>query len=410
MREEGRSSLVKDQKMSPVFLDQNFSISDQQLATSNEMAITLQQIQHQAREIAGHIVRTPCVYSRTLSQMTNAEVFLKCENLQFTGSFKDRGALVKLRSLSPAQQRTGVIAMSAGNHAQAVAYHAQQLGIPAVIVMPQFTASVKVEQTRSFGAEIVMKGEILDETSELTHQLARERSLQLIHPYDDEHIITGQGSVALEMLEDVPTLDVLLVPIGGGGLIAGSAVAAKGVRPEIQVIGVQTERFPSMHNVLEGKSVVCGNSTIADGIAIKQPGQLTLPIVEELVDTTLLVREPQIEEAMLYLLQVEKTVVEGAGAVGLAALLRYPKKFAGKKVGVVLSGGNMDLLTLSSVIKRGLVRSGRLVRLEVELRDVPGSLAEVSQCISETEANIIKACKVFMYPTVSHKEGLCRCK
>lgn len=354
------------------------------------MSVTFQQIQKQAQELAGHVVRTPCIYSRTLSHMTGAEVYLKCENLQFTGSFKDRGSWVKLRSLSPTQQQAGVIAMSAGNHAQAVAYHAQQLNIPALIVMPQFTSSVKVEQTRSFGAEIVMKGETLDDTSELTHQLARDRGLQLIHPYDDEHIITGQGSVALEMLEDVPTLDVLVVPVGGGGLIAGSAITAKGVRAEIDIIGVQTERFPSMQHTLEGKPVTCGRSTIADGIAIKQPGNLTRPIVQELVEEILLVQETRIEEAILLLLQIEKTVVEGAGAVGLAALLRYPEKFEGKKVGIIVSGGNMDLLTLSSVIQRGLVRTGRLVRLQVEMRDIPGSLAEVSQCISETEANVIE--------------------
>jgi len=354
------------------------------------MTVNIQDIVHAANAINGQVDKTPCVHSRILSEITGAEVVLKFENLQLTGSFKARGALVKLLSLTSAQQEKGVIAMSAGNHAQAVACHAQRLHIPAVIVMPRYTPNTKVEQTRSFGAEVMMTGENLEEASEVARKVALKRDLHLVHPYDDEHIIAGQGTVALEMLEVYPDLDMLIVPVGGGGLIAACAVAAKGIRPNIEIVGVQTERFPAMTQALAGVPIECGTSTIAEGIAVKRPGKLTLPIIRDLVQKMLLVNENVLEQAVLVLLKEEKTVVEGAGAAGLGALMANREYFAGKHVGIILSGGNLDFLILSSIIQRGLVRSGRLIRLQVELRDVPGALTVVTQCISQTDANIIE--------------------
>ena len=346
---------------------------------------------YRAAEIIGdRLTNTPCRYSPQLSEMTGATVILKYENLQFTGSFKERGALVKLLSLTNAQRKQGIIAMSAGNHAQAVAYQAQRLNIPTTIVMPCFTPNVKVERTRSFGAEIIFHGETLDDSIILGKQIARERNLNIVHPYDDERIIAGQGTVALEMLATHPDLEVLLVPVGGGGLIAGNAIAAKSLNPQIKIIGVQTKRFPSMQQALVDKPIVCGRSTMAEGIAVKTPGQLTLPIIRELVDDILLVDESEIEEAVRLLLEKEKTVVEGAGAAGLAALIKYCDRFVGDRVGIILSGGNIDLPILAEIVQRSMVRSGRLVRLEVEIRDVPGVLADVTKYIAETGANIIE--------------------
>lgn len=340
--------------------------------------------------IRGRAVDTPCTFSPKLSELSGADVYLKFENLQFTGSFKERGALVKLLSLSDPQREQGVIAMSAGNHAQAVAYHAQQLGIRAVIVMPRFTPNVKVERTRSFGAEVILHGESLDEAGALTQQLLQEQALCLVHPYDDAHIIAGQGTIALEMLTEHPDLEVLIVPVGGGGLISGNAIAARGLKPDVSVVGVQTVRFPSMRQALAGEAIRCGTSTIAEGIAVKQPGRRTSAIVRELVDDIVLVEEDEIEEAIQLLLHLEKTVVEGAGAAGLAALLVHRKRFDGRKIGIILSGGNIDLIILSSIIQRSLVRSGRLVRLHVEVRDVPGGLSGVTRLLAETDANIIE--------------------
>ncbi len=280
--------------------------------------------------------------------------------------------------------------MSAGNHAQAVAYHALCLGIPAVIVMPRLTPNVKVEHTRAFGAEVILHGEGLEEAGAFAKKLAVDKGLQLVHPYDDEKIIIGQGTIALEMLESHPDLDTLIVPVGGGGLIAGNAVAAKGIKPDITVIGAETRAFPSMYQTLKRSTMECGMTTIAEGIAVKEPGKLTTPIVRDLVDEILLVDEGDLEEAVLLLLEVEKTVVEGAGAAGLAALLKNMEQFAGQKVGLILSGGNIELLILSSIIQRGLVRSGRLIRLQVETRDAPGALAEITRIIGETNSNIIE--------------------
>ena len=354
------------------------------------MTVRLENIQEAAEAIRGEIVRTPCTRSRTLSEITGADIRLKFENHQFTASFKDRGALVKLLSLSPEERKAGVIAMSAGNHAQAVAYHAQKLEISSTIVMPRPTPNIKVQSTQAFGAEVILHGQGLDEATQLTRELAQEKGLILIHPYDDEKIIAGQGTVALEMLETYSDLEVLLVPIGGGGLISGCAIAAKGIRPDIEVLGVQTERFPAMQQAFQGAPIECGRTTIAESIAVKEPGGLTLPLVQEFVDEILLVEEGEIEKAVLLLLEVEKTVVEGAGAVGLTAILEHRARFEGRKVGLILSGGNIDLLVLSSIIQRGLARSGRLVRLRVGIPDIPGTLAEISRIFGEVNANIIE--------------------
>ena len=354
------------------------------------MSLNLNDIRAAAERLRGNILLTPCTYARTLSQITGAEVFLKFENLQFTAAFKERGALNKLLSLTPAQRRRGVIAMSAGNHAQGVAYHARRLNIPAVIVMPQHTPNVKVEHTRGHGAEVIVHGETFDDASRFAHTLARRRRLTLVHPYDDPLVMAGQGTIALEMLEQQPDLETLLVPIGGGGLIAGMAVAARALKPGLEIFGVQSERFPAMSQILRGQPVVCDRYTVAEGIAVKQPGRQTRTVVRKLVRDILLVGEGELEDAILMLLQIEKTVVEGAGACGLAALLKHRKQFRKKRVGLVLCGGNIDLLTLSSIIQRGLVRNGQLVRLRVETRDVPGELARASGLIGTVGANIVE--------------------
>jgi threonine dehydratase len=352
------------------------------------MPITIDQIRRAADAISGHVVHTPCLHSRTLSRVTGAHIFLKFENLQFTASFKERGALNKLQSLGDVQRRAGVIAASAGNHAQGVAYHAQRLAIPAVIVMPRYTPGVKIEHTREYGAEVVLHGELFDEAKDHALRLAEERRLTWIHPYDDERIIAGQGTIGLEMLQAQPTLDTLVVPIGGGGLIAGIAVAAAALKPGIEIIGVQTARFPSMRCAIRGEPAAFGVSTIADGIAVKAPGQLTLPIVKERVSDILIVDEGDLEQAIVMLLEIEKTLTEGAGAAPLAAILQHRERFRGKRVGLVLSGGNIDPLMLSAIIERGLIRTGRLTRLIVEMRDLSSALAEVTGCLAELNANI----------------------
>src|SRR5512134_3993799 len=352
------------------------------------MTITLAHVREAAAAIRGSVVETPCIVSRTLSGITGAEVWLKFENLQFTAAFKERGALNKLRTLTDAQRAAGVLAVSAGNHAQAVAYHAQRLGVRATIVMPRFTPHIKVERTRGFGAEVILSGETLDEARRAGLGIAAERGATLVHPYDDPLVIAGQGTVALEMLAAAPQLETLVVPVGGGGMIAGIAVAARALKPGIEVVGVQASGFPAVHCALHGRDAAFAGSTIAEGIAVKEPGALTLPIIRECVADVLLVEDGDIEQAIVQLLEIEKTVVEGAGAAGLAALLRHPARFRGRKVGVVLSGGNIDPLVLSDIIERGMARSGRLARLMVELRDLPGALAKVTACLAEANANI----------------------
>jgi threonine dehydratase len=352
------------------------------------MSVTLQDVQAAAQVIAGHVVDTPCLRSRTLSELVGAEVWIKFENLQFTASFKERGALVKLASLTADQRVKGVIAASAGNHAQGVAYHAKRLGIPAVIVMPRYTPSVKVERTREFGAEVLLAGEGFDEAKSHAIELAPTLGLEFVHPYDDDHVIAGQGTIALEMLAVTPELDTLVAPIGGGGLIAGLAIAAKGLKPAIEIVGVQTSRFPAVYCAFKGKEPVFGPSSIADGIAVREPGHIVLDRRRGLVDDILLVEEGDIEQSIVMLLEIEKTVAEGAAAVVLAALVRNPTRFAGRKVGLVLTGGNIEPLTLAFIMERGLARSGRLVRLTVELRDLPGALAQVTGQLAAMGANI----------------------
>jgi threonine dehydratase len=350
--------------------------------------IGLPDVRQAAARLHGQVLNTPCVESRMLSQLAGCQVFLKFENLQFTASFKERGACNKLAQLSKQERERGVIAMSAGNHAQGVAYHAQRLGIHAIIVMPRFTPMVKVERTRGFGAEVVLHGDTLEEARSHALELAQAQQLTFVHPYDDEAIIAGQGTVVLEMLEAVPQLDTLVVAIGGGGLIGGIAAAAKSLKPGIRIIGVQTLRFPNMYNAVKHASLPQGGSTIAEGIAVGRPGQFTQALVERYVDDIVLVDEGDVEQAIVMLLDIEKTLVEGAGAAPLAAVMKEPERHAGRKVGLVLGGGNIDPMLLAAIIQRGMVRAGRLARLRVCARDVPGSLAKITGIVSQAGANI----------------------
>ncbi len=354
------------------------------------MTVTIEDIRAAAALIDGAVIKTPTAHSRTLSEITGAEVHLKFENLQYTGSFKDRGALVKLASLSDDERRAGVIAMSAGNHAQAVAYHSPRLGIAATIVMPQGTPQVKAQNTQRFGARVLFEGETIDEAAVRARAMAEEEGLVFVHPYDDEKVMAGQGTVALEMLERFPDLDMLLVPIGGGGLIAGNAIAAKAIRPEIEIIGVEAALFPSMQQAINSQPPTSGGRTIAEGIAVKTVGKMTKPVVESLVSDVLAVDEAALEFAVQLMLSVEKAVVEGAGAATLAALLANRERFEGRKVGLVVSGGNIDLRLLSSVILKGLVRDGRIVRMRIEISDIPGTLARIATIIGDADANIIE--------------------
>ena len=352
------------------------------------MTVTLKDIEAAAKVIAGQVVQTPCLHSRTLSEITGAEVYLKFENHQFTASFKERGALNKLASLDRAQAAKGVIACSAGNHAQGVAYHAHRLRIPAVIVMPRYTPYVKVEHTQRHGAEVILEGENFDAAKAYAIELAAKRGLILVHPYDDEKIIAGQGTCGLEMLAAQPALEALVVAIGGGGLISGISIAAKALKPSIEVVGVEMVRFPAMYHAMRGTTPEFAASTIAEGIAVKEPGRLTREIISRNVSDIVLVDEGDIEEAIVMLLEIEKTVVEGAGAAPLAAVLRNLERFRARKVGLVLGGGNIDPLMLAEIVERGMVRAGRLARVLVEVRDLPGSLARVTACVAEQNANI----------------------
>ncbi len=354
------------------------------------LPIALADVEAAARAIAGAIVQTPCLRSQTLSDMTGADVWLKFENLQFTAAYKERGALNKLLSLSAEERARGVIAASAGNHAQGLAYHARRLGIPATIVMPKFAPIVKVQQTEGHGAHVVLVGESFDEASAHAHELAAKRGFVYVPPFDDALVMAGQGTVGLEMLDAVPDLDTLIVPIGGGGLISGIATVAKARNPKIEVIGVQAELYPSMHALLHGETRPCDGDTLAEGIAVKVPGLLTRQVVRALVDDILLVGERDLEHAVSLLLTIEKTVVEGAGAAGLAALLANPRRFRGAKVGLVLCGGNIDTRLLANVLLRELARSGRLARLRIRLKDRPGQLFEVARIFDQQQVNILE--------------------
>ncbi len=342
--------------------------------------------------VKGHIERTPCRRSRTLSEITGAEVWVKFENLQFTAAYKERGALNKLLQLGENVRKRGVIAASAGNHSQGLAYHAARLGIPVTIVMPKATPFMKVQQTRAFGAEVVIDGEGFDEAAATADRLCAERELTYVHPFNDLDVIAGQGTVAIEMLEDVPDLEILPIPIGGGGLIAGMATAAKHLRPDIQVFGVEPAMFPSFTAKMRGVNTARTGSasTIAEGIAVKDVGDISYAVARPLIDEVLLIEEPYFERGIALYCNVEKTVVEGAGAASLAALLAYPDKFRGRKCGLVISGGNIDTRLLASVLTRELVRESRIVSLRVIGDDRPGLLANVSAIIGQMGANIIE--------------------
>jgi threonine dehydratase len=351
--------------------------------------VTIADIEAARRTIAGQVLRTPFLPAPPLSALTGADVFVKYENLQVTNSFKERGAYVKLAALGSDERRRGVIAMSAGNHAQALAYHARRLGIPATIVMPVTTPFVKIKATEALGASIVLEGETLDRARLRAEAIAAERDLVWVHPYDDPHIIAGQGTLALEMLDDVAELDVLVVPIGGGGLIAGIAVAARARKPSIEIVGVECALYPAMWNAIHGGNKPCGGATLAEGIAVKEVGALALPIVRALVSDIILVDEPLIERAVNAFLTLQKAMAEGAGAAGLAAMLAAPERFAGRKVGLILCGGNIDPRMLASIMVRELERADRIVSFRLTIPDQPGILGRIASRLGELGANIL---------------------
>jgi threonine dehydratase len=357
---------------------------------ADRLSVTPGDVKAAADAIAGAVMATECDRSRTLSEICGCQLWLKFENLQFTSSFKERGALNRLLALSPEERRRGVVAMSAGNHAQGVAYHANRLGIPATIVMPEGTPMVKIENTRRHGAETIVAGATLEEAAEFARTHGKAKNLVMIHPYDDPLIIAGQGTVALEMIAAAPQLEMLVIPIGGGGLISGISVAAKALNPELQIIGVQAQLYPSMYNAIKGEGLPMRGDTLAEGIAVKAPGAITTGIIRRLVDDIMLVSEDQIERAVAMLIAIEKTVVEGAGAAGLAAVLAAPERFAGRNVGLVLTGGNIDTRLIASVLTRELAREGRLTEIALDIVDRPGQLAAVSALLADAGANIIE--------------------
>jgi threonine dehydratase len=352
--------------------------------------LTLDDVRAAAARIAGQVVRTPTLHSKTLSEITGAEIWLKFENLQFTAAYKERGALNALLQLSDEQRARGVIAASAGNHAQGLSYHGTRLGMPVTIVMPRTTPTVKIMQTESVGGTVVLEGETFDEAYAHARLLEAERGMTFVHPFDDPQVAAGQGTVALEMLEDVPELETLVVPIGGGGLFSGMGTAARGLKPSIGLVGVQATLFPSMYAKLKGLELPCGGDTIAEGIAVKEPGTFTSAVLKKIADDIVLVSEPALETAVALLLQIEKTVVEGAGAAGLAAVMTHRKRFAGRKIGLVLCGGNIDTRLLANVLLRDLARSGRLARLRLTLQDRPGALFKVVEDFNRHQVNILE--------------------
>jgi threonine dehydratase len=356
----------------------------------DKLPVKLADITNAAKTISGAVIETACNESRTLGEICGCRIWLKFENLQFTATFKERGALNRLNALSAEERKRGVIAMSAGNHAQGVAYHAKRLGIPATIVMPVGTPMVKIENTRRHGADVIIAGNTVEEAGPVALDHGEAHGLTMIHPYDDPLIIAGQGTIGLEMLKAVPTLDTLVVPIGGGGLISGIAIAARSLKPELRVIGVEAGLYPSMYNAIKGERLPMRGDTLAEGIAVKSPGKITTEIIRHLVDDILLVTEAEIECAVAAFINIEKTVVEGAGAAGLAAVQANPALFAGRKVGLVLTGGNIDTRLIASVLTRELAREGRLTQLSLDIVDRPGQLAAVAALLAEVGANIIE--------------------
>jgi threonine dehydratase len=358
--------------------------------TAERQRLTIDDVRAAAKRIAGAVVRTPIMHSKTLSRISGAEIWLKFENLQFTAAYKERGALNALLLMDEAQRQRGVIAASAGNHSQGLSYHGTRLGVPVTIVMPKTTPMVKVMQTEQVGGKVVLEGETYDEAYAYARSMEKQLGLTFVHPFDDPNVAAGQGTVGLEMLEDVPELETLVVPIGGGGLISGMATVAKALNPKIEVIGVQARLYPSMYDRIKGEALPCGGDTLAEGIAVKEPGEFTAKIIAELVDDILLVGEADLEKAVSLLLQIEKTVVEGAGAAGLAAVLTHKERFAGKKVGLVLCGGNIDTRLLANVLLRDLAREGRLARLRITLQDRPGALYKVMHEFDAHSVNILE--------------------
>jgi threonine dehydratase len=352
--------------------------------------LTLDDVRAAAARIEGAVVRTAMDYSRTLSEITGAEIWLKFENLQFTAAYKERGALNAMLLLGGEKMNRGVITASAGNHAQGLSYHGTRLGVPVTIVMPRTTPTVKVMQTEAVGGKVVLEGETFDEAYAHARSLEEELGLTFVHPFDDPHIAAGQGTVALEMLEQVPELDMLVIPIGGGGLASGMATAARAIKPDIGLIGVQAELFPSMYNKLRHNDLPCGGDTLAEGIAVKEPGTFTSQVLRKLLDDIVLVSEASLETAVSLLLQIEKTVAEGAGAAGLAAVLAHPARFKGRKIGIPITGGNIDTRLLANVLLRDLARSGRLARLRLTLQDRPGALFKVMREFDRHHVNIIE--------------------
>jgi threonine dehydratase len=373
------------------------------LKTDEPLPVTLDDVRAAQERIGNAVVRTPTLISQTLSELTGTTVYIKFENLQFTAAFKERGALNRLLQLGDNARKNGVIAASAGNHAQGLAYHGKRLGVPVTIVMPQPTPTVKVMQTEGHGATVVLHGETFDAAYAYARQLEGERGLTFVHPFDEPDVIAGQGTAALEMLADVPAIDTLVVPIGGGGLISGMGVAAKGINPDIELIGVQAELYPSMYNAINGTDQPCEGDTLAEGIAVKYPGEMTRKIVAAIVDDIVLVSERDLERAVSLLLQIEKTVAEGAGAAGLAALLAHPERFKGKTVGIILCGGNIDTRLLANVLLRDLARSGRLARLRIRLQDRPGALFNVARIFDEQRVNIIEIYHQRVFTTLPAK-------
>ena len=357
---------------------------------ANRDRVTIADIRRAAQCLSGHILRTPTLRAAQLSAMTGAEIFVKYENMQATGSFKERGALNKLMALTQEEKARGVIAMSAGNHAQAVAFHAARLAIPATIVMPKTTPAIKIANTRAYGAEVILDGETLAESELLCRDAIRHRHLTLVHPYDDPWVIAGQGTIAFEMLADFPDLDQIVVPIGGGGLVAGMAIAVKALRPEIEIIGVEAALYPSFHNMLRGEEKPCGGATLAEGIAVKNVGHLSLPIVREHVSSIILVGESEIERAVNKFAAHQHALAEGAGAAGLAAMLAEPARFAGKRVGLILSGGNIDTRVLASIMVRELERDDRIISFRFTVADRPGLLGDLATRIGAAGANILE--------------------
>ncbi len=365
--------------------------------------LTLEDVRAAAARIAGQVVRTPTLHSKTLSAISGADIWLKFENLQFTAAYKERGALNALLQLDPVKRSRGVIAASAGNHAQGLSYHATRLGVPATIVMPRTTPTVKVMQTESVGGIVVLEGETFDEAYAHARQLEGELGLTFVHPFDDAHVAAGQGTVALEMLEDVPELDMLAIPVGGGGLASGMGTVARAINPAIGLIGVEAALYPSMYNRLKGTQLPCGGDTLAEGIAVKEPGELTSAWLANLLDDIVLVDEAALESAVALLLQIEKTVVEGAGAAGLAAVMAHRELFKGRKIGIVLCGGNIDTRLLANVLLRDLARSGRLARLRLTLQDRPGALFKVMREFDEHQVNIIEIYHQRIFTTLPAK-------